>query len=139
MLNNYFGSHRITDFGATRTEENNIFQLEWWFSYYYDDTMMMFEMLNFTTSTIFSYDMVTGILLGIDSSIDINGEYYSDDYTITSEYSIEKTDISDFMEWLIQNQWYLIGGGSGIVVLAVAGTVIGLVIRGKKKGKKKRK
>ena len=76
--------------------------------------------------------MVTGILLSMDSTVDVIGEYWDDEYTITSEYSIEKTDISDFMEFLTNNKWYFIGGGAGIVALAIIIPIVVVAVKRKK-------
>jgi hypothetical protein len=87
--------------------------------------------MDMNCTTAFSYDMNTGILLESKAHVYIEGNYDDDVFSIKSDYHIEKTDISDFMEFFIANKWYFAGGGAGLIV--IVGTIMVLVIRRKRR------
>ena len=129
VLTNYIGLTYIDDYDSTYTDSNNTVSLDWW--YYYDvDGMMPHDPdLTYNCSTSFSYDKDTGILLNVDSFVDMTGEYQNTPFSVNSEYSIEKTDVSDFVEFLDEYKWYFIGGGGGLIVLIVTSTIVIRVIK----------
>ncbi|MHA2358311.1 MAG: GGIII-like transmembrane region-containing protein, partial [Candidatus Heimdallarchaeaceae archaeon] len=112
------------DYGFTFNRDNETLSALWW-HYVYDlenPSPLVEREWNCTSS--FSYDMTTGILLEADSHTVMNGSYGGDNYVINTDYNVQKTDVSDFMEFLNKNKWYFIGGGGGLVVLILTFAII---------------
>jgi hypothetical protein len=87
------------------------------------------------STSLFSYNMTTGELIEAENHYTMDGFITSAQFNTISDYSIEKTAVTDpttpfnFLAFLSENKWYFIGGGVGIIVI---GATVGIVLDVKK-------
>ncbi|NHJ47434.1 MAG: hypothetical protein FK733_06585 [Asgard group archaeon] len=120
----------ITDYDATCTTENNEMTFWWYFNFYQQmspDPLTEMSIINDMTAI---YDTTTGVLQEAIIDFQYNGTFGAVEMGLELDQHIVKSDQSDFVEFLDNNKWYFIGGGSGLIVLTLA---IVIIVKIKKK------
>ena len=113
------------DINWTETSEEASF--ECWYHFNYTITPSPPSYIEMNSITNFKYDKITGSLLEAEIDLDMQGYWGGYPFIILVDYFIEQTRLPfNLLDFLTENMWYFIGGGAGLVVIAIIAVVFRL-------------
>ncbi len=109
------------------TETSEVASFEYWYQFNYTISPSPPSYIEMNSITNFKYDKTTGSLLEAEIDLDMQGYWGGYPFVILVDYFVEQTRLPfNFLEFLTENMWYFVGGGAGLVVIAIIAIVFKL-------------
>ncbi|NHJ84364.1 MAG: hypothetical protein FK734_02820 [Asgard group archaeon] len=102
---------------ATKIESVESYTMNLWFIGTLDIIVEPTLSIYLYSNSTFTYDKTLGMLKESENIGQYNGTYTSDNFSFRLHHQVVQTDISDVMQFIVENKWYFIGGGSGLAAL----------------------